>query len=255
MNYQMFKEDVSYYKCTGNRGIRFCADKYPDGMLPEWEFTPSSVESGICKSCRGAMNDVRKNLYSHSGLKAKQYYKLDKEIRDTIYDFVWKDLYLDGRPLKPSIRIPRVVQLAMSILGIYSEKEFYSHPEKEIKYAINIAKDMMEKGENEISAKQNDDKRGSVYIISNPAWEGAIKIGKAFNVFTRLKTYQTYCPRKDYKLECHEFFEDRHLAENNFKLVLNKFHLEGEWFNIETNDAISKLKNLRKNFDDSRKTQ
>ena len=41
---------------------------------------------------------------------------------------------------------------------------------------------------------------GEVYIITNPAWEGWIKIGMAVESKDRLKGYQTSSPLRDYKL-------------------------------------------------------
>ena len=77
------------YECTGNRGIRFCEDKYPSGMLPASEFTPKALHSGTCKTCRKAMNDIRSHLYAYAGTTSEMYYKLPKNVRDKIYNVIW----------------------------------------------------------------------------------------------------------------------------------------------------------------------
>jgi hypothetical protein len=47
---------------------------------------------------------------------------------------------------------------------------------------------------------------GEVYIITNPAWKGWIKIGMAVESKDRLKAYQTSSPLRDYKLKYSKAF-------------------------------------------------
>ncbi len=65
---------------------------------------------------------------------------------------------------------------------------------------------------------------GTIYIISNPAFDGEYKVGIAKNVQNRLNSYQTSDPNRGYKLEfslstpyykeiekhIHTLFENKH---------------------------------------------
>jgi len=45
-----------------------------------------------------------------------------------------------------------------------------------------------------------DSSQGEIYIITNPAWEGWIKVGMAVEARDRAKNYQTSSPFRDYQL-------------------------------------------------------
>lgn len=72
-------------------------------------------------------------------------------------------------------------------------------------------------------------KAGMVYMISNPSFPSYVKIGMTVNLETRLKTYQTYDPHRQFKVEHYEFVCDRFITE---KKILNSFLVnleQGEW--------------------------
>ena len=52
------------------------------------------------------------------------------------------------------------------------------------------------------SSLQNfkDSPQGQVYIITNPAWEGWVKVGMAVDANDRAGNYQTASPYRDYEL-------------------------------------------------------
>ena len=80
---------------------------------------------------------------------------------------------------------------------------------------------------------------GHVYIISNPCWEGWIKVGMAIDAEDRCNQYQTSSPFRDYKL-CHtKYFEDRksaeHLVHKKLKRLSTKH--KGEWFKVSVDEA------------------
>ena len=56
-------------------------------------------------------------------------------------------------------------------------------------------------------------KEGEVYVITNKAWDGWVKIGMAVDAEDRLNSYQTSSPHRDYILIHKEFFSDRRRAE------------------------------------------
>lgn len=74
-----------------------------------------------------------------------------------------------------------------------------------------------------------------IYVISNPAFEGWIKIGKANKVDSRLRGYQTYCPGRDFKLEFYIITKYAYLIEGYFKKYISGNG--NEWFNCSPDRA------------------
>jgi len=54
---------------------------------------------------------------------------------------------------------------------------------------------------------------GQVYIITNPAWEGWVKVGMAVDAMDRIKNYQTSSPFRDYSLLYAYEVNDRRAGE------------------------------------------
>ena len=54
---------------------------------------------------------------------------------------------------------------------------------------------------------------GQVYIITNPAWEGWVKVGMAVDAMDRTKNYQTSSPFRDYSLLYAYEVNDRRAGE------------------------------------------
>jgi hypothetical protein len=92
----------------------------------------------------------------------------------------------------------------------------------------------------------NKNKEGDVYAIANPAWDGWIKIGMAVDAEDRLKSYQTSSPRRDYVLLHREFFNNRRRAEAEAHILASEKAEErrGEWFKINTVDAINIINSI-----------
>ncbi len=83
---------------------------------------------------------------------------------------------------------------------------------------------------------------GQVYIITNPAWEGWVKVGMAVDAEDRLKNYQTSSPERDYELFDYEDFGDRRVAEGMVHDYLRKrFKHKNEWFECSTEEAMKAL--------------
>ena len=83
-------------------------------------------------------------------------------------------------------------------------------------------------------SKYKDVLEGEIYVISNPAWDGWLKVGMAIDAEDRLKNYQTGSPFRDYKIEYKVHFNDRRWAENKIHETLDDFKVprKGEWFDI-----------------------
>ena len=73
---------------------------------------------------------------------------------------------------------------------------------------------------------------GHVYVVSNPAWEGYFKVGKAFDSKDRMRNFQTGSPYRDYMLHYVEFFNDRHVSEKAVHNTLKRMNIAflNEWF-------------------------
>lgn len=77
------------------------------------------------------------------------------------------------------------------------------------------------------------EKSGFVYVISNPAFPGYVKIGMAVEPHGRLASYQTSTPFRDYVLEHSVWVSDRRAAEREMFDYLDKLRVNGEWFQCE----------------------
>lgn len=89
-------------------------------------------------------------------------------------------------------------------------------------------------------------KEGEVYLITNKAWKGWIKIGMAVDAQDRCNQYQTSSPYRDYELKYSKFFNNRRKAESEAHKVCEKKAKErnGEWFKMSLKDAIQVINNL-----------
>jgi len=87
-----------------------------------------------------------------------------------------------------------------------------------------------------------DNPQGQVYIITNPAWEGWVKVGMAVDSEDRLKNYQTASPERDYELFDYEDFGDRRVAESMVHDYLRKrFKHKNEWFECSAESAMKAI--------------
>jgi hypothetical protein len=94
-------------------------------------------------------------------------------------------------------------------------------------------------------------KSGYLYIISNKAWPGYLKVGVTENLNKRLSTYQTASPHRDYILE-YSLHHPRYLeAEKKIKEVMKMFASEtlNEWYKISLPMAKSRLDESFQSFE------
>ena len=87
---------------------------------------------------------------------------------------------------------------------------------------------------------------GEVYIITNPAWKGWIKIGMAIDAGDRCKGYQTSSPLRDFKLKFKKYFDDRRTAEQTAHTLCAKKadKRKGEWFKLDIKIAKDIINNM-----------
>ena len=88
---------------------------------------------------------------------------------------------------------------------------------------------------------------GYIYAISNPAWEGWVKIGMAVDTEDRCNAYQTSSPFRDYKIEMSVPVEDRRKAEAEAHKKAKEIATEyaGEWFKIPIENIKEIIQELK----------
>ncbi|HIL27163.1 MAG TPA: GIY-YIG nuclease family protein, partial [Nitrospinaceae bacterium] len=91
---------------------------------------------------------------------------------------------------------------------------------------------------------------GYLYIITNKSWLGWIKIGTTRNLKTRLQTYQTGSPFRDYEV----IYSIRHpeylQAEKNIKEQMSRFakRIKNEWYEVDLEVAKARLSEQLDNY-------
>jgi|TARA_S200002703_G_scaffold91696_1_gene79186 predicted GIY-YIG superfamily endonuclease len=93
------------------------------------------------------------------------------------------------------------------------------------------------------SSKKKRNESGYVYIITNSAFKGYVKIGVTKNIKNRLRTYQTSSPHRNYKIEHYIHHPDCYKAEQEIHEMMNYFALnkKNEWFQIDLEIAKNRL--------------
>jgi hypothetical protein len=99
-------------------------------------------------------------------------------------------------------------------------------------------------------------KTGYLYIITNKAFPGWVKVGTTSDMLERLHVYQTGDPFRGYKVEYilhHPKFRE---AETKIKEVMKYFALEikGEWYRIDLEMAKSRLDEALDEYNNSPET-
>lgn len=87
---------------------------------------------------------------------------------------------------------------------------------------------------------------GYVYLVVNPSFDGWVKCGKAVDVDNRVDGYQTSTPYRDYQEVYRVFANNRHAAESLALAALSASceDRHGEWFKMDTEEAVAILENL-----------
>jgi hypothetical protein len=85
--------------------------------------------------------------------------------------------------------------------------------------------------------------RGYIYIITNKSFPGWIKIGVTEDIKSRLRTYQTSSPLRNYKIEYYIEHPDCYSAEKDIHKQMNYFatDIKNEWFRVDLTIAKHRL--------------
>jgi hypothetical protein len=113
-----------------------------------------------------------------------------------------------------------------------------------------IAEDSPPTPEIEQLEQQDDEQRGVVYIMHNPAWDGWVVTGKAKQL-SRMRSYQTACPFRDFQTIGYARVEYRGESEVQLQNLLNSHATQrgaastngrlSEWFEISPEQAYDLL--------------
>ncbi len=88
---------------------------------------------------------------------------------------------------------------------------------------------------------------GWVYVLSNPAWPGYVKVGSSLDARDRLRSYQTSSPFRDYSLECLVQVPDRRGFERALHTALEGHRVGNtEWFRAHPQDVRNILNDMNK---------
>jgi len=95
----------------------------------------------------------------------------------------------------------------------------------------------------ELQMKSSRDKEGYVYIISNSNFPSYYKVGVTNDIKSRLRTYQTASPLRNYKIEYYIEHPDCYEAEKRIKQTMKYFatEIKNEWYKVSREIAISRI--------------
>lgn len=96
-------------------------------------------------------------------------------------------------------------------------------------------------------------KSGYLYIVTNDAFPGWVKVGTTWNLTERLHVYQTGDPFRRYKLVYSVHHPEFRKAEKQVKEVMKHFALtiKGEWYQVDLNMAKSRLDEQLEDYQNS----
>ena len=94
--------------------------------------------------------------------------------------------------------------------------------------------------------KYQTSNEGEVYIVTNKAWKGWLKVGMAIDAEDRCNGYQTGSPLRDYKLRYSKSFNNRRKAETKALLLCSKKAKKrnGEWFKMPIQEAKNLIETI-----------
>jgi predicted GIY-YIG superfamily endonuclease len=96
---------------------------------------------------------------------------------------------------------------------------------------------------------------GYLYIITNQAWQGFVKVGVTLDLKKRLQQYQTSSPFRDYKL-VYSIQHPKYLeAEKQIKETMKPFakSIKNEWFEVDLHMAKPRLDEQLELYENNKK--
>jgi hypothetical protein len=100
--------------------------------------------------------------------------------------------------------------------------------------------------ESNIKKYINNPYNGYIYIVTNPAWNNWVKIGRALDVEARIRCYNTSSPHRDYEAVYYTKINNPNMMEN---FLYDKYgNQNNEWFNISVENAIKTIEEYKKYY-------
>lgn len=128
-------------------------------------------------------------------------------------------------------------------------RRYYAHAKTTIitEDAVDDAhfSDLMEDIGYAMLPKQSPRSDGYIYVITNAAWEGYVKVGRAVDPFDRLRSLQTSDPYRQFVLEDFVYVADRKASEAIVHNKLAQWRVAGEWFFCSVNRAVAAVNEVR----------
>ena len=158
--------------------------------------------------------------------------------------------------LHPIVNLDRYLRETRKDRGVFIEmvrtkwdwKLFSRELKKKAKREIRIEKKIKVSREAktiETIRSRTNERSGWVYLIDHPFFPGWIKIGSTLNTDERLGSYQTYAPEGEYRLIDRVFSKDRRKLELAVHEALAPLRGNGEWFRVNTGEAMRALRGTR----------
>ena len=94
--------------------------------------------------------------------------------------------------------------------------------------------------------KVEETEEGEVYVVTNDAWPGWVKIGMTIDIEKRLENFQTGSPLRDYTLHYAASFDVKRKAEAEAHRIAGTIAEEqkNEWFKMDIESAINTISSL-----------
>ena len=85
-----------------------------------------------------------------------------------------------------------------------------------------------------------------IYLITHPKFKGYVKIGRTINIDKRLSSYQTFCPKREFKVEYVTLTDNPLPYEWHFVDSFKRANSTSEWFEVPLKEAIKAIKTIKK---------
>lgn len=141
-------------------------------------------------------------------------------------------------------KVNAISSIAYALVG--GESAFYALEADRRQVNRDIARRLYEAGLTVGSAEANNKRvvEGFVYIVTNPAFPGWIKIGCAMNMPSRIEAFNTGDPQRAYHVEYKVYNSHRERAERVVFTRLQHYRGKGEWFNCSIGYAKAALQEV-----------
>jgi hypothetical protein len=152
---------------------------------------------------------------------------VDYNISQRKAEYLYSELRSKGCKRKDNIEISVVSynQVDKSVIDAYTK-------------LLDIRK--MYANEIKIHGEQTSILEGFIYLITNDAFLGWVKVGMSIDYEKRLAVYNQYDPGNGFKIETVKWVPNRRTAELNLIEKLEKlaYSAKGEWFKIDKEKAL-----------------